>query len=220
MNMMLTKGVVHMGERRSFLRSLRDASEPLSAPEWFSRLPVLETPRLILRTVAMRDAADIYGYSRDPEVARHVLWDAHRSVADSRAYIRFIQRQYRDGAPSSYAIVLKETERVIGTIGFMAYSEENSTVEVGYSLARAQWNRGLMTEALNALLELSFDRMHLHRVEAQHEVSNPSSGRVMLKCGMRHEGTLRGRIFNKGRFTDVELYAILREDWNRLRHAR
>ena len=75
-----------------------------------------------------------------------------------------------------------------------------------------------MTEALQAVLCLSFDALRVHRVEAQHETTNPASGRVMVKCGMRHEGTLRGRIYNKGRFVDVELYAILREDWDRLPH--
>lgn len=184
----------------------------------FSNLPTLETPRLLLRKMTMRDAADIYAYSCDPEVARHVLWEAHRSPADSRAYLRFILRQYREGEPSSYGMVLKETGRLIGTIGFMSYNAENSTVEVGYSMARAMWNRGLMTEALRAVLRLSFEELRLHRVEAQHETSNPASGRVMLKCGMTHEGTLRGRIYNKGRYSDVELYAILREDWQRLPH--
>ncbi len=184
----------------------------------FSNLPTLETPRLLLRKMTMRDAADIYAYSCDPEVARHVLWEAHRSPADSRAYLRFILRQYREGEPSSYGMVLKETGRLIGTIGFMSYNAENSTVEVGYSMARAMWNRGLMTEALQAVLRLSFEELRLHRVEAQHETSNPASGRVMLKCGMTHEGTLRGRIYNKGRYSDVELYAMLREDWQRLPH--
>ena len=210
-----------MAEHHGFLRGLT-LKEPLRPPitpgELFSRLPVLDTPRLTLRPLTMRDAQDIYDYSRDPEVARHVLWDAHRSLADSRAYLRFILRQYRDGVPSSYGIVLKATGRVVGTIGFMWYSEENHSVEVGYSLARGLWNQGLMTEALKAVMRLSFEELQVHRVEAQHETSNPASGRVMLKCGMRHEGTLRGRIYNKGRFVDVDLYAILREDWERLPH--
>lgn len=204
-----------MGERRSRARglSLREAfSAPQTPQDVFARLPVLETPRLILRPLIMRDAQDIYDYSCDPEVARHVLWDAHRSVADSRAYLRFILRQYREGMPSSYGIVLKATGRVVGTIGFMWYQSDNQTCEVGYSLARSLWNNGLMTEALQALIDMAFDRLPLNRIEAQHDVANPSSGRVMLKCGMRYEGTLRGRIFNKGRYVDVALYAILRRD--------
>ena len=55
-------------------------------------------------------------------------------------------------------------------------------------------------------------KAQLNRIEAQHELDNPASGRVMEKCGMRCEGTLRQRVFNKGRFSDVRLYAILRGD--------
>lgn len=195
------------------------ASLPSSPQHVFSRLPVLDTPRLTLRPVTMRDALDIYAYSRDPEVARYVLWEAHRSINDSKGYIRFLLKQYREGQPSSWGIVLKATGRVVGTIGYMAFSEENSTVEIGYSLARSLWNQGLMTEAVRAVLALSFDTMRIHRVEAQHDAANPASGRVMLKCGMRHEGRLRGRVYNKGRFVDVDLYAMLREDWVKMRPA-
>lgn len=205
-----------MAER--FLRglSLRETPPTYDTPaDVFSHLPVLDTPRLTLRPMTMRDAQDIYDYSCDREVARHVLWDAHRSVADSRAYLRFILRQYREGMPSSYGIVLKETGVLVGTIGFMWLNEENSTVEVGYSLARAQWNKGLMTEALRALIDMAFTHLRIHRIEAQHATANPSSGRVMQKCGMRKEGTLRGRIYNKGKFVDVDLYAILKEDWEK-----
>ena len=201
-----------------FFRGLTQ-KDPLRAPmtpaEVFSRLPVLSTPRLTLRPMTMRDAQDIYDYSCDREVARHVLWDAHRSLADSRAYLRFIIRQYREGLPSSYGIVLKETGRLVGTIGFMWMHDENSTVEIGYSLARNFWNQGLMTEALRALIDMAFTTLNIHRIEAQHETVNPASGRVMAKCGMRHEGTLRGRVYNKGRYVDVDLYAILREDWEK-----
>lgn len=205
-----------MGDKRSLLGalSLRDLlTTPRTPANIFSNLPVLTTPRLTLRPMSMRDAADIYAYSRDPEVARHVLWDAHQSLNESKAYLRFILKQYRDGTPSSYGIVLNATGRLVGTIGFMWYNQENNAAEVGYSLARSLWNNGLMTEALSAVIDMGFKELNLHRIEAQHESVNPASGRVMEKCGMRHEGRLRGRIFNKGKFVDVELYAILRSDW-------
>ncbi len=178
----------------------------------FAKLPTLETPRLWLRRMTLADADDIFAYSRDPEVSRHVLWDAHRSIHDSRAYLRYIQRQYRAGEPSSWGIESKETGHLIGTIGFMWWNREYHSAEVGYSLSRAQWNKGLMTEALREVIRFGFDEMALHRIEAQHETDNPSSGRVMEKAGMRKEGVLRGRLFNKGRYVDVALYAILRDE--------
>ena len=107
---------------------------------------------------------------------------------------------------------MKETGHLVGTIGFMWWNQENRSAEVGYSLSRVQWNRGLMTEALREVIRFGFEEMDLHRIEAQHEVSNPASGRVMEKVGMRKEGVLRGRLYNKGRFVDVAVYAILSGD--------
>ncbi|MEA5013812.1 MAG: GNAT family protein [Candidatus Limiplasma sp.] len=180
--------------------------------EAFCHLPTLLTPRLLLRPVRMSDAQDIFEYSRDPEVARHVLWEAHQSIHQTRGYIRFLLKQYRGGQPGSFVIELPQERKVIGTIGFMWIQQENRSAEVGYSLSRAYWNQGLMTEALRAILGFGFDKLHLNRIEAQHESDNPASGRVMAHVGMRYEGRLRQRIYNKGRYVDVELYAILRDD--------
>ena len=176
-------------------------------------LPAIETERLVLRRLALRDAQAIYEYGRDPRVAKYVLWDAYRSVGEAKGYIRYMLRKYRAGEPSSWGIELKETGQVIGTIGFMWIQRENASAEVGYSLSRAYWNRGIMTEALQAAIDFGFRSLNLNRIEAQHETENPASGAVMRKCGMKYEGTLRQRLLNKGRFVDVELYAILRGDY-------
>ena len=179
---------------------------------FFSQLPELETERLTLRPLRMSDARDMYAYAQDPEVSRYVMWSAHTSVLQSRAFIRACIRQYRRGEPGSFAIVLKESGRMIGTVGFMWIQEENRSAEVGYSLGRAYWNRGIMTEALRAVVAFGFDTLRLNRIEAQHDLRNPASGRVMAHVGMQQEGVLRQRIKNKGMFVDVALYAILRSD--------
>lgn len=203
-----------MGERRSIFRWLTmPAAEPQTPQEYFARLPVVETERLTLRKMRMSDGPDVYRYARDPEVARHVLWEAHKSLWETRSYIRYLLYQYRNGEPGSWAIVLKETGKVVGTVGYMSYSPDNSTVEIGYSLAREQWGKGLMTEALTAVIAETFRTLKLHRIEAMHFTDNPASGRVMAKCGMQHEGHMRQRICCKGVFRDVEMWAILRRDW-------
>lgn len=203
-----------MGERRSLFRWLTlPAAEPITPEDFFARLPVIETSRLTLRKMTMRDAPDIYHYARDAEVARHVLWEAHRSLWDTRAYVRFLLYQYRNGLPGSWGIELKETGCIVGTIGYMSYTGEHRTAEIGYSLSREHWGRGLMTEALSAVIDESFRTLKLHRIEAMHFTDNPASGRVMEKCGMRHEGHLRERICCKGVFRDVEMWGIVRSDW-------
>ena len=173
----------------------------------------LETDRLLLRRLEMADAQDIFDYGRDPDVARHVLWEAYRSVGECRSYIRGMVRRYRSGEPSSWGIEYKETGRIVGTIGYMWFQPDHNSAEVGYSLAHGLWNRGLMTEALRAVIAYSFEELRLNRVEAQHELTNPASGAVMKKCGMQYEGTLRQRLYNKGAYVDVALYSILRSEY-------
>ncbi|MBQ3080487.1 MAG: GNAT family N-acetyltransferase [Clostridia bacterium] len=181
----------------------------------FDQMPRIETDRLVLRKLEMRDAPDMFEYSRDPLVAKHVLWDAQTSVSESRGYIRYMLRKYRSGEPSSWGIEEKASGKIIGTIGYMWYQRENNSCEVGYSLARAHWGRGYMTEALKAVIAYSFKTLRIHRVEAQHETDNLASGRVMEKCGMTKEGTLRGRLYNKGKYVDVHVYSILREEYKK-----
>ena len=175
-------------------------------------MPPLETQRLRLRRMTMRDARDVFAYSHDEEVARHVLWSAQKDISEAKDYLRYMLRRYRADEPSSWGIEEKRTGKLVGTIGYMAYSEDNGSVEVGYSLAHWLWNGGYMTEALARVIDYTFDAMDVNRIEAQHELDNPASGRVMEKCGMQREGVLRQRLYNKGKFVDVALYAILRGD--------
>ena len=182
-------------------------------------MPTLETQRLILRRITMKDAQDIFAYSKDPEVARHVLWDAQKDISEAKEYCRFMMRRYRQDQPSSWGIIDKRTNRLVGTIGYMEYREEHGSVEVGYSLARHMWNGGYMTEALRRVIAYTFEAMDINRIEAQHELTNPSSGRVMEKCGMKKEGVLRQRLYNKGKYVDVALYAILQSDYMKGRNT-
>ena len=196
-------------------KGIPQTETPVSYAWRFRHLPTLSTERLILRKVRRGDARALYEYAQDPEVSRHVLWSAHQGLWESRSFIRQLRRQYRLGLPATFGIEDRETGCLIGTIGFMNLSPEHRCAEVGYSLARSRWNRGLMTEALQAVLRYAFETLKLNRVEAIHEVDNPASGKVMAKAGMKPEGTLRRKIYNKGRWSDVRIWAILRDEWEK-----
>ena len=178
----------------------------------FQQLPTIRTQRLILRPLRMTDDKDMFRYCSDPAVSRHVLWDTHPNIRHTRMTLRAVIRQYKVGKPATFGIERIEDGRLIGTIGFIWVNTDHRSAEVGYSLARDCWNQGYATEALKAILHYGFERLRLNRIEAQHEADNPASGRVMEKAGMQYEGTLRQRVFNKGHFSDVMLYARVRSD--------
>lgn len=185
----------------------------------FNGNPRLGTQRLILRKLKFPDAEDIFEYSSDPEVTKYLLWDTHASIADSENFLRFTMGRYDNGEAGEWGIVLKDTGKLVGTIGFPWYDIKNRRAEMGYVLSRDCWGKGYMPEAAGRILQFAFDEMKMNRIECCHFAPNVNSGKVMEKCGMKYEGTARQRIFVKGKFWDVKHYAILKEDWDALHPA-
>lgn len=179
----------------------------------FKNLPILETERLRLRKLSMRDAADVFAYASVPEVAEHVTWEYHRNISDSMHYLRFITQQYQDGIPSPWGIIHKELGKLIGTIGYHVWSLPNGFGEVGYALSKDFWNKGYTTEAFEEVIKFGFERLKLNRVEATCKLANTASEKVMLKCGLSYEGILRKRLFAKSEYHDLKLYSLLRNEW-------
>ena len=179
----------------------------------FADLPTLETPRLRLRKMRLDDAEAHFAYASDPLVAEHTGWYPYQSVEASRDFLKVMVDRYAAGQEAGWAIALKEDDRLVGTAGFFSWSVPHRRAEVGYSLARWLWNRGLMTEALRAMIDFGFDRMNLNRIEARCKVENAASARVMEKAGMTFEGVLREHQLAKGAFETMKLYSVLRREW-------
>ena len=175
--------------------------------------PRLETGRLILRALTPDDAPAIFAYSSDPEVTRYLVWDAHRSVKDTEAFLDLTMARYESGEAPDWGMVYKGDGRLVGTSGFVAWEREHARAEVGYVLHRDYWGMGLTAEALGALFSFGFKSMDLNRIEARCFAENTASARVMEKAGMTYEGTMRGREFLKGEYRDMKLYAILKDDY-------
>jgi ribosomal-protein-alanine N-acetyltransferase len=176
-------------------------------------LPTLETDRLILRRMTPSDAEAVFAYASDPEVTRYVVWDTHRSIQDSRAFLELAVQKYKSGGEPDWGIVYKGDHHFVGTCGFVGWDVDHARAEIGYVLSRKYWGRGLMPEALRAMIAFGFERMGLNRIEARCIAENAASARVMEKVGMTYEGTLRQRELIKGAYRDMKLYAILRSEY-------
>ena len=189
------------------------------APGWDRPLNLtgtrtIETPRLTLRRFVPEDAEDMYAnWASDPEVRRFLTGPTHESVENSRRVIARWLPLYEGGAYFNWAIEDKETGGVIGAISVSGLNEDTRAADVGYCLGRAFWNRGIMTEALRAVMDYLFHEVGVNRVEARHDARNPASGRVMEKAGMRLEGVSRQSGKNNSGVCDEVLRAALRSDF-------
>ena len=112
-----------------------------------------------------------------------------------------------------WAIVLKENgECPIGSISAVGLNDDLSIVHIGYCLGQRWWHRGIMSEALKAVIDFFFYEVGANRIESRHDPRNPHSGMVMQKCGMKYEGTLRCSDRNNQGICDACWYAILKSE--------
>ena len=173
----------------------------------------IESKHLILRKIRPIDAEDMFSYASLPQVTKFLSWCEHPDLIHTKRYITYLETRYRACQFFDFAIVLKRSGRMVGTVGFVSIDEANNLAEVGYVLHPDFWNLGIMTEALSCLLRFGFEEVGLHRIEAVYMSENLASRRVMEKCGMTFEGIRRHARFVKGAYVDVGICAILAEEY-------
>lgn len=174
----------------------------------------LESARLILRPFNDADADAIFqNWASDPEVTRYLTWPTHQKKDITKAVLAGWVDNYKRKDYYQWAIVSKEHSNTpIGSIAVVDFNEEIQKAQVGYCLGRNWWHRGIMSEALDAVIRFLILDVGFRRVEAYHDSRNIYSGAVMRKCGMQYEGMLRASARNNQGICDACWYSILAED--------
>lgn len=191
-------------------------SDPAPAPDELlpaDHRPSLETDRLLLRPFTSEDTETVQRLVNDPEIVATTR--ALHFPYPEGAAARWIAQQpeaWLSGRAAIFAIALKRTGLVIGTVG-LEIEAADERAELGYWIDPAFWNRGYASEAAPAVVEFGFRQLGLNRIMAEHLLHNPASGRVLAKSGFRPEGVLRQHARKWGRFYDVAVLGIVREDW-------
>jgi [ribosomal protein S5]-alanine N-acetyltransferase len=180
--------------------------------------PILETPRLRLRPLALADASVVQALAGAREVADTTIHIPHPYPDGlAEAWIGTHAAAWDAGQRATYAIVdAAHGETADGALrGVVALTIEaaHARAELGYWVGAPYWGRGIATEAARALVGFGFARLALHRVQARHLTRNPASGRVMQKLGMRLEGVHREAFLKWGRYEDTAMYAVLDREW-------
>ena len=180
----------------------------------FGDMPTLETHRLWLRRIEPDDLSDIFEYASDAEVAKYTTWQAHSSIDASREFLNYVLDLYNRSQVAPWGVEHKADGKLIGTCGYVGWQVVHARGEIGYALSRLYWGRGLTTEALREVIAFGFRTMNLNRIQGRCDVDNIGSARVMEKAGMRCEGVLRQHEFAEGKYLDIAMYSILRNEWS------
>ena len=179
----------------------------------------IETSRLILRRAIREDAEAMFrNWASDPEVTKYLTWPTYEKVETAYQILDLWAGEYEKPDYYQWMIVLKELGEPIGSISVVRQNDRVEEAEIGYCIGSHWWHKGIMTEALNSVIEYLFTEVGMNRVAARHDPNNPHSGGVMRKCGMKYEGTHRACDRNNQGICDAAQYAILRSEWKRPRH--
>lgn len=176
--------------------------------------PVIETERLILREATQEDANDMFVYLSDNEVTKHMGLDPYQTPEGTLDEINWYQSIYNEGTGIRWGITLKDSDTVIGSCGFLNMQSKHYRAEIGFELSRDYWGKGIAAEALEAVIKYGFQHFQLERIEALIETANVPSQKLVEKQGFLREGLLRHYEFTCGKFDDLYMYSVLKEDLN------
>ncbi len=181
----------------------------------FSHMPTLHTEHLSLRPMHPIDADDMFDYAKRKDVTEYLLWSPHSSKLYTKDYLNYIQNRYALGDFYDWAIIDRDSRRMIGTCGFTKIDTANNSAEIGYVLNPDFSGKGYATEAARCVMNFGFSELDLHRIEARFMKGNDASLRVMEKLGMYFEGYHKDSVFVKGSYRTVGYCAITKEDFEK-----
>ena len=180
--------------------------------DW-EHLPTIITPRIFLRQISDADVDAFYTVYSNPEVMRY--WSTpplpNRDAASKQ--IAEIHEGFKRRELLKWAIALRDNDMLIGTATLFHPDFSNRRSEIGYALGRAQWGNGYMQETLKAVIDFAFEKLELHRIEADVDPRNTASIRTLERLGFQREGYLRERWQVNGEIQDALFYGLLRPEW-------
>lgn len=181
----------------------------------FEQFPVLDVNDTIyLRQVTHHDAADYLAYLADPDVNRYVPKEClPRTMADAINEVQYNLDLFRYKRSIFWVIARHSDHKLIGSCGFNYWNRDHARAEISYDLAKSYWGKGLMTQAVQAILGFGFVQMGLNRIEATATPTNLASLNVLKKVGFKKEGTLREQKLLHGKFHDAVILSLLKSEY-------
>lgn len=182
-----------------------------------NHLPILETDRLILREVMMKDMYDMNEYSKISTVGYNAGWEPHSSLSHTKDVIKMFRKKYLFNQLGVFAIILKDECKMIGTCELHNYTKAYKA-ELGYTVSPYYQNKGYATEASKAVITWGFNDLNLKRIECNCLNDNLKSKRVCEKLLFTYEGLRRNgyQLFD-GSIHDLECFGMTDTDYIKIK---
>ena len=178
----------------------------------FSPFPNLETQRLKLRRLKITDVYEILTLRSNPEIMKYIPRPLIKTEVEALEFITTMDTNIDTNKVINWAITTKENDKLIGIIGYYRMKPEDYRAEVGYILSGEYHGQGIITEALQRVVQFGFEEMGLHSIEAVIDPDNFASETVLLKTNFIKEGHFKDHVFFEGKFLDSVFYSLLNKN--------
>jgi ribosomal-protein-alanine N-acetyltransferase len=182
--------------------------------------PLIETDRLILRKIVKDDANHVLKYLSDKEVMKYYGLEPFKTIHEALEEISWYESILNKKTGIRWGMTLKGEGKVIGSCGFLNRIPQHYRTEVGYGLSRNYWGYGIASEALEAVIRYGFKYFKFQRIEALIEPLNIPSQKLVEKQGFIKEGLLRNYEFTCGKFDNLYMYSLLKQDFDKLQKKK
>lgn len=184
--------------------------------EFFSKEQRIETDRLVLRNIDDKDQQAMFEIFSEEKVVYWTDFDLMTTSDDAQWVVKYFKECRENSEQYRWAVCLKESDQMIGTVGLFSFDPDSAKCEIGYDLNINYHRRGYMSEAVEQILKIAFERLTLHRVEAVITPGNPASRAILEKFGFIEEGTSRECEFYRGQYWDGTYFGLLDREWKAL----
>jgi [ribosomal protein S5]-alanine N-acetyltransferase len=176
----------------------------------------IQTARLSFRDFTVDDYDAVHAYGSDPEVTRYTAFGPN-TPEQTKGFLQFVsgESSQADRANYNFALIHKQTNRLIGSCGFMRSDPNGPQYSFGYVLHKDWWRQGLASEATIALVKFGFAELGAHRLWAHVFVGNTASEKLLQKLGFRYEGCTLKSFFVRSAWHDLQTFAMLRSEWEK-----
>ncbi|PEA54422.1 GNAT family N-acetyltransferase [Bacillus pseudomycoides] len=171
--------------------------------------PILETERLILRELIEDDAQRILNCFSNEDVLRYYGQNPLTDLEQVKHIIKNFSNNYKEKRGIKWGIQIKETEGIIGTIGFHDWSTEHKKAEIAYAFLPEYWGKGYATEVVKQVTTYGFHELNLTRIGAVVFTENKASNVLLRKLGFQKEGVLRNYMYQNNIPYDTNVYSLL-----------
>jgi|SRR5690606_20186026 len=175
----------------------------------FTKFPELETTRLRLREVVDNDVEEVFFLRSDKDVMKFIPRYPAKTKQDALDHIEVLRKVKESQEGINWAITQKGNDTLIGMIGFYRMNKDAFRAEVGYILHPDYQGKGIISEALQKVMEFGFEQMKLHSITAIIDPENIASEKVLQKANFVKEAHFKEDFYFNGEFLDSVHYSII-----------